>query len=85
MFWFLKGCFSRTGRRPTFHLPLNRSSASHAFGADRRRQRDTHGCREYEPCTGENNYVPATVGLYASFFNLFTSLLSLFGFSGSDD
>ena len=27
----------------------------------------------------------ATVGLYVSIFNLFTSLLSLFGFGGSDE
>ncbi|WP_394787560.1 Bax inhibitor-1/YccA family protein [Rhodoferax sp.] len=33
---------------------------------------------------GETNYVMATVGLYLSIFNLFTSLLSLFGI-GSDD
>lgn len=32
---------------------------------------------------GETNYVLATVGLYVSIFNLFTSLLSLFGFGGS--
>jgi len=34
---------------------------------------------------GETNYVMATVGLYVSVFNLFTSLLSLFGFGGSND
>ena len=34
---------------------------------------------------GETNYVMATVGLYVSLFNLFTSLLSLFGFGGSQD
>lgn len=34
---------------------------------------------------GETNYVMATVGLYLSIFNLFTSLLSLFGIGGSDD
>jgi modulator of FtsH protease len=34
---------------------------------------------------GETNYVMATVGLYLSIFNLFTSLLALFGFGGSDD
>ncbi|WP_084461500.1 Bax inhibitor-1/YccA family protein [Curvibacter gracilis] len=34
---------------------------------------------------GETNYVLATVGLYVSLFNLFTSLLSLFGLGGSDD
>ncbi len=34
---------------------------------------------------GETNYVMATVGLYVSVFNLFTSLLSLFGMGGSDD
>ena len=32
---------------------------------------------------GENNYVLATVGLYVSVFNLFISLLSLFGIGGS--
>lgn len=31
---------------------------------------------------GETNYVMATVSLYVSVFNLFTSLLSLFGFGG---
>jgi modulator of FtsH protease len=34
---------------------------------------------------GEANYVLATVGLYVSIFNLFTSLLSLFGMGGSDE
>ncbi len=34
---------------------------------------------------GETNYLLATVGLYVSVFNLFTSLLSLFGFAGSDE
>ena len=34
---------------------------------------------------GETNYVLATVGLYVSIFNLFTSLLSLFGIGGGDD
>ncbi len=34
---------------------------------------------------GEGNYVLATVGLYVSVFNLFTSLLSLFGIGGSSD
>jgi modulator of FtsH protease len=34
---------------------------------------------------GETNYVLATVGLYVSTFNLFTSLLSLFGLGGSDE
>ena len=34
---------------------------------------------------GESNYVLATVGLYLSIFNLFTSLLSLFGIGGSDE
>ncbi len=34
---------------------------------------------------GETNYVLATVGLYVSIFNLFTSLLSLFGLGGGDD
>jgi modulator of FtsH protease len=34
---------------------------------------------------GETNYVRATVSLYVSVFNLFTSLLSLFGFGGSND
>lgn len=34
---------------------------------------------------GETNYVLATVGLYVSIFNLFSSLLSLFGMGGSDD
>lgn len=34
---------------------------------------------------GENNYVLATVSLFVSIFNLFTSLLSLFGFGSSND
>lgn len=34
---------------------------------------------------GETNYVMATVGLYVSVFNLFTSLLGLFGFGGSNE
>lgn len=33
---------------------------------------------------GETNYVMATVGLFVSIFNLFTSLLSLFGFGSND-
>jgi modulator of FtsH protease len=34
---------------------------------------------------GETNYVMATVSLFVSLFNLFTSLLSLFGFSSSKE
>lgn len=34
---------------------------------------------------GETNYVMATVSLFVSMFNLFTSLLALFGFGGSSD
>jgi modulator of FtsH protease len=34
---------------------------------------------------GETNYVLATVGLYVSIFNLFTSLMTLFGFGAGDD
>jgi modulator of FtsH protease len=34
---------------------------------------------------GETNYVLATVGLYVSIFNLFSSLLSLFGLGGADE
>ena len=34
---------------------------------------------------GEANYVMATVSLYVSVFNLFTSLLSLFGLGGTDE
>lgn len=34
---------------------------------------------------GETNYVMATVSLYVTIFNLFTSLLHLLGFAGSDD
>ncbi|WP_088279520.1 Bax inhibitor-1/YccA family protein [Ideonella sp. A 288] len=34
---------------------------------------------------GETNYVMATVGLYISIFNLFSSLLALFGFGGSEE
>ena len=33
---------------------------------------------------GETNYVMATVSLFVSLFNLFTSLLSLFGLGGKD-
>ena len=33
---------------------------------------------------GETNYVMATVSLFVSLFNLFTSLLSLFGLGGND-
>lgn len=34
---------------------------------------------------GETNYIMATVGLYVSIYNLFTSLLSLFGIGGNDE
>lgn len=34
---------------------------------------------------GETNYVMATVTLYVSIFNLFTSLLQLLGFAGGDE
>ncbi|MGE5450603.1 MAG: Bax inhibitor-1/YccA family protein [Acidobacteriota bacterium] len=34
---------------------------------------------------GETNYILATVSLYTSIYNLFTSLLTLFGFGGSDE
>lgn len=34
---------------------------------------------------GETNYVLATVGLYVSLYNLFSSLLTLLGFGGSSD
>jgi len=34
---------------------------------------------------GETNYVLATIGLYVSIYNLFTSLLHLLGFSMGDD
>ena len=34
---------------------------------------------------GETNYIMATVTLYVSLFNLFTSLLHLLGFMGGDD
>ena len=34
---------------------------------------------------GENNYIMATVGLYVSIYNLFTSLLQLLGVFGGDD
>ncbi|MDE2147613.1 MAG: Bax inhibitor-1/YccA family protein [Burkholderiales bacterium] len=34
---------------------------------------------------GETNYVMATVGLYVSVFNLFTSLMSLFGVGAAED
>jgi len=34
---------------------------------------------------GETNYIMATVSLYVSIFNLFTSLLHLLGFTGADE
>jgi modulator of FtsH protease len=34
---------------------------------------------------GETNYVMATVSLYVSIFNLFTSLLHLLGFMGGEE
>ena len=34
---------------------------------------------------GETNYVMATVTLFVSIFNLFTSLLQLLGFTNSSD
>jgi len=34
---------------------------------------------------GESNYVLATVSLFVSVFNLFTSLLSLFGIGGTNE
>ena len=34
---------------------------------------------------GETNYVMATVTLFASIFNLFTSLLHLLGFTNSNE
>jgi modulator of FtsH protease len=34
---------------------------------------------------GERNYVMATVSLFVSVFNLFTSLLALFGIGGNSD
>ncbi len=34
---------------------------------------------------GETNYIMATVSLYVSIYNLFTSLLALFGFASSDE
>ena len=34
---------------------------------------------------GETNYVMATVSLYVSIYNLFVSLLALFGFGSSSD
>jgi modulator of FtsH protease len=34
---------------------------------------------------GETNYVMATVSLYVSIYNLFTSLLQLLGFMNGDD
>ncbi len=33
---------------------------------------------------GETNYIRATVGLYVSIYNLFTSLLHLLGVAGDD-
>jgi modulator of FtsH protease len=33
---------------------------------------------------GETNYIMATVSLYVSIFNLFTSLLHLLGFAGDE-
>jgi len=34
---------------------------------------------------GETNYIMATVTLFVSIFNLFTSLLHLFGFMGGEE
>jgi modulator of FtsH protease len=34
---------------------------------------------------GETNYIMATVSLYVSIFNLFTSLLQLLGVMGSEE
>lgn len=34
---------------------------------------------------GEDNYIIATINLYVSIYNLFTSLLQILGFLGSDD
>ena len=34
---------------------------------------------------GETNYIMATVSLYVSIFNLFTSLLHLLGFTGGEE
>lgn len=34
---------------------------------------------------GETNYIRATIGLYLSIYNIFTSLLHLLGFFGSDE
>jgi len=34
---------------------------------------------------GETNYIMATVSLYVSLYNLFTSLLQLLGIFGGDD
>jgi modulator of FtsH protease len=34
---------------------------------------------------GETNYIMATVGLFVSIFNLFTSLLHILGFMNSDE
>jgi modulator of FtsH protease len=34
---------------------------------------------------GETNYIMATVSLYVSIFNLFTSLLHLLGFMSSEE
>jgi modulator of FtsH protease len=34
---------------------------------------------------GETNYVMATLSLFVSIFNLFTSLLQLLGFMGRDE
>jgi len=34
---------------------------------------------------GETNYIPATVTLYVSIYNLFLSLLQILGVMGSDD
>jgi modulator of FtsH protease len=34
---------------------------------------------------GETNYILATVGLFVSIFNLFSALLSLFGFGSSNE
>ena len=118
MFAFLKNCFYKTSRRPTFRLGLAGGAqvvtiALAATGATFLALPTgvlttcgyfsflggflfagmvialISGLILFETSRivngGETNDVLATVGLYVSIFNLFTSLLSLLGFGSSDE
>ena len=61
-------------------IPLPPGLADRFAGLHRSYRRAVH-LNRYR----DNADVLATVGLYVSIFNLFTSLLRLFGFGGSDE